>query len=73
MPINIKQCTGCRNSRKSLQNYYMNRSRPLPLMNRPSIADGLIVPTVGCNDMATALPLIDKMVQVCTIIPLREY
>ena len=32
----------------------------------PSIADGLTVPTVGCNAVATALPLIDKMVQVCT-------
>merc|ERR1711971_236096 len=30
----------------------------------PSIADGLTVPTVGCNAVATALPLIDKMVQV---------
>ena len=29
-----------------------------------SIADGLTVPTVGCNAVATAAPLIDKMVQV---------
>merc|ERR1711936_904473 len=29
-----------------------------------SIADGLTVPTVGCNAVATALPLIDRMVQV---------
>merc|ERR1719367_477602 len=30
----------------------------------PSIADGLTVPTVGCNAVATAAPLIDKMVTV---------
>merc|ERR1719336_134341 len=30
----------------------------------PSIADGLTVPTVGCNALATAAPLIDKMVCV---------
>merc|ERR1712015_12400 len=30
----------------------------------PSIADGLTVPTVGCNAVATAAPFIDKMVQV---------
>merc|ERR1719461_2381917 len=30
----------------------------------PSIADGLTVPTVGCNALATAAPLIDKMVTV---------
>merc|ERR1712045_985368 len=29
-----------------------------------SIADGLTVPTVGCNAVATAAPLIDRMVQV---------
>merc|ERR1712223_935162 len=29
-----------------------------------SFADGLTVPTVGCNAVATAAPLIDKMVQV---------
>merc|ERR1711994_337526 len=29
-----------------------------------SIADGLPVPTVGCNALATAAPLIDKMVTV---------
>merc|ERR1712029_771364 len=30
----------------------------------PGIADGLTVPTVGCNAVATAAPLIDKMVTV---------
>merc|ERR1712241_1161248 len=30
----------------------------------PSIADGLTVPTVGCNAVDTAAPLIDKMVTV---------
>ena len=33
-----------------------------------SIADGLTVPTVGCNAVATAAPLIDKMVQVSSCI-----
>merc|ERR1739844_771467 len=38
--------------------------KPVYTPTTPSIADGLTVPTVGCNAVATALPLIDKMVQV---------
>jgi hypothetical protein len=51
----------------------LKAGKPVFTPTTPSIADGLTVPTVGCNAVATALPLIDKMVQVCTIIPLREY
>jgi len=38
--------------------------KPVYTPTTPSIADGLTVPTVGCNAVATAAPLIDKMVQV---------
>ena len=51
----------------------LKAGKPVYTPTTPSIADGLTVPTVGCNAVATALPLIDKMVQVCTIIRLREY
>merc|ERR1719361_2337277 len=37
---------------------------PVYTPTTPSIADGLTVPTVGCNAVATAAPLIDKMVTV---------
>ena len=57
----LRYIIGCRISTTNLQqNYLMSSSEPC------SIADGLTVPTVGCNAVATALPLIDKMVQVCT-------
>jgi len=42
----------------------LKAGKPVFTPTTPSIADGLTVPTVGCNAVATALPLIDKMVQV---------
>lgn len=42
----------------------LKEGRPVFTPTLPSIADGLTVPTVGCNAVATAAPLIDKMVQV---------
>jgi threonine dehydratase len=37
---------------------------PIHTLTRPSLADGLTVPTVGCNALATGAPLIDKVVAV---------
>ena len=50
----------------------LKAGKPVFTPTTPSIADGLTVPTVGCNAVATALPLIDKMVQVCTFNLLTE-
>jgi len=37
---------------------------PIHTLTKPSLADGLTVPTVGCNALATGAPLIDKVVAV---------
>jgi len=42
----------------------MKAGTPVKAYTQPSLADGLTVPTVGCNALATAAPLIDKMVTV---------
>lgn len=42
----------------------LKAGRPVVTQTLPSLADGLTVPKVGCNALATAAPLIDKMVTV---------
>merc|ERR1711936_953111 len=42
----------------------MQAGKPVLTPTLPSLADGLTVPKVGCNALATAAPLIDKMVTV---------
>jgi len=42
----------------------MKNGTPIKTPTEPSLADGLTVPKVGCNALATAAPLIDKMVCV---------
>jgi len=42
----------------------MKEGTPVKTPTDPSLADGLTVPKVGCNALATAAPLIDKMVTV---------
>merc|ERR1712088_481319 len=42
----------------------MKAGTPVKAKTQASLADGLTVPTVGCNALATAAPLIDKMVTV---------
>ena len=42
----------------------MKAGRPVQTETGASLADGLTVPTVGCNALATAAPLMDKMVTV---------
>merc|ERR1719270_2658591 len=42
----------------------MRHGAPVKTPTEPSLADGLTVPKVGCNALATAAPLIDKMVTV---------
>merc|ERR1711988_405728 len=42
----------------------MKMGTPVFTPTLPSLADGLTVPTVGCNALATAAPLIDRMVTV---------
>merc|ERR1719445_2145849 len=42
----------------------MRNGTPIKTPTEPSLADGLTVPKVGCNALATAAPLIDKMVCV---------
>lgn len=49
----------CRSFTNALQHGY-----PIHTETKPSLADGLTVPTVGCNALATGGPLIDKIVSV---------